>query len=65
MNVHSFPPRQIPVTSAVRRAPRSQHLGDKRELILKAATKLFACRGFFNVQVADVAREAGIAAGTV
>jgi TetR/AcrR family fatty acid metabolism transcriptional regulator len=42
-------------------APR----GDKRELILRAATKVFAERGFFNAQVADVARAAGIAAGTV
>ena len=55
----------MPKTATVRRAPRSQHTGDKRDLILKAATKLFARRGFFNAQVADVAREAGIAAGTV
>ena len=39
--------------------------GDKRELILKAATKVFAQNGFFNSQVADVARIAGVAAGTV
>jgi len=39
--------------------------GDKRELILKAATKVFAQNGFFNSQVADVARVAGVAAGTV
>ena len=52
-------------TAAARRTPRSQHTGGKRDLILKAATKLFARRGFFNAQVADVAREAGVAAGTV
>lgn len=39
--------------------------GDKRNAILEAATRVFARRGFFNAQVADVAREAGIAAGTV
>ena len=55
----------MPVATPARRAPRSQHTGDKRDLILKAATKLFARRGFFNAQVADVAREAGVAAGTV
>ena len=55
----------MPVTAAARRTPRSPHTGDKRDLILKAATKLFARRGFFNTQVADVAREAGVAAGTV
>ena len=55
----------MPATAAARRTPRSQHTGDKHDLILKAATKLFARRGFFNAQVADVAREAGVAAGTV
>jgi TetR/AcrR family fatty acid metabolism transcriptional regulator len=38
---------------------------DKREAILRAATDIFADRGFFNAQVADVARAAGVAAGTV
>lgn len=38
---------------------------DKRQLILDAATRVFAERGFFAAQVADVARRAGIAAGTV
>ena len=48
-----------------RRQTRAQAPGNKREAILRAATKLFARRGFFSAQVADVAREAGIAAGTV
>ena len=38
---------------------------DKREAILKAATEVFARNGFFQSQVADVARAAGVAAGTV
>ncbi len=38
---------------------------DKRVLILDAATRVFAERGFFGAQVADIARRAGIAAGTV
>ncbi|HSC26919.1 MAG TPA: TetR/AcrR family transcriptional regulator [Vicinamibacterales bacterium] len=38
---------------------------DKRDAILRAAIDTFAARGFFNAQVADVARAAGIAAGTV
>ena len=37
----------------------------KRDAILRAATDVFAERGFFNAQVADVARAAGVAAGTV
>ena len=38
---------------------------DKRDAILRAAIDTFAARGFFNAQVADVARTAGVAAGTV
>jgi TetR/AcrR family transcriptional regulator, fatty acid metabolism regulator protein len=38
---------------------------DKHAAILRAATEVFAERGFFNAQVADVARAAGVAAGTV
>ena len=52
-------------TLSQRRQTRAQAPGNKREAILRAATKLFARRGFFSAQVADVAREAGIAAGTV
>lgn len=37
----------------------------KRDAILRAATDVFAERGYFNAQVADVARAAGVAAGTV
>ena len=38
---------------------------DKRDAILRAATDVFAKHGFFQSQVADVARAAGVAAGTV
>ena len=38
---------------------------DKRDAILRAATQVFARNGFFQSQVADVARAAGVAAGTV
>src|SRR5512146_3096994 len=50
------------------RARRSMRLvagQDKRDAILRAAAQVFARRGFFNAQVADVARVAGVAAGTV
>jgi TetR/AcrR family fatty acid metabolism transcriptional regulator len=40
-------------------------VGDKREAIMRAATKVFARSGYFNSKVADVAREAGVADGTV
>ena len=38
---------------------------EKSRLILRAAAKVFARSGFFNAKVADVAREAGVADGTV
>ena len=40
-------------------------VSDKREAILRAATKVFARRGYFNSKVSDIAGEAGIADGTV
>src|SRR5687768_5106965 len=39
--------------------------GDKREAILRAAISVFSQNGYFNSKVADIAREAGIADGTV
>src|SRR6266576_6084038 len=38
---------------------------DKREAILRAAIRVFAHSGYFNSKVADIAREAGVADGTV
>ena len=38
---------------------------DKREAILRAAISVFANKGFFNSKVADVAKAAGVADGTV
>jgi TetR/AcrR family fatty acid metabolism transcriptional regulator len=40
-------------------------VGDKREAILRAAITVFAHNGYFNSKVADIAREAGVADGTV
>ena len=63
MNIHSVP------LNAVARRGRTGG-GDvsplpKRDAILRAAIDVFAERGYFNAQVADVARAAGVAAGTV
>lgn len=38
---------------------------DKREAILRAAIRVFAGNGYFNSKVADIARAAGVADGTV
>ena len=56
------------MTTAARRTPSladRADKADKRDAILRAAIETFAARGFFNAQVADVARGAGVAAGTV
>jgi TetR/AcrR family fatty acid metabolism transcriptional regulator len=38
---------------------------DKRAIILRAATRVFARNGYFNSKVADIARAADVADGTV
>ncbi len=40
-------------------------IADKRGAILRAAIRVFAHNGYFNSKVADIAREAGVADGTV
>ena len=64
MTIHSV---AIRATSTNRRLTivRAAPAGEKRDLILRAATKVFAQNGYFQSQVADVARVAGVAAGTV
>jgi TetR/AcrR family fatty acid metabolism transcriptional regulator len=58
MNIHSV---------TILAAPRSAETprAGKRDALLRAAIDVFAERGYFNAQVADVARAAGVAAGTV
>src|SRR6266404_5309935 len=66
MNIHS-----VMSLNAVARRSRAGTAaadtppGPKRDAILRAAIDVFAERGYFNAQVADVARAAGVAAGTV
>lgn len=38
---------------------------DKRARIIRAAMKVFAQKGFYNAKVSEVAREAGVADGTI
>src|SRR4029453_6024273 len=52
-------------SAAARRTRLEPPPGPKRDAILRAAIDVFADRGYFNAQVADVARVAGVAAGTV
>ncbi len=65
MSIHSEMP--VPAVPVASRRPRRAlpPPAPKREAILRAAIDVFASRGFFGAQVADVARAAGVAAGTV
>src|SRR5438067_6394899 len=60
MTIHS-----VPLQAVSRRHKPDPLPGPKRDAILRAAIDVFADRGYFNAQVADVARAAGVAAGTV
>ncbi len=59
------PPARADKIARARRTMRVVSSEDKRDALLRAAIRVFARRGFFNAQVADVARVAGVAAGTV
>jgi TetR/AcrR family fatty acid metabolism transcriptional regulator len=64
MNIHSVMPLNVARRARPAASPEAPP-GPKRDAILRAAIDVFANRGFFNAQVADVARAAGVAAGTV
>src|SRR2546423_8857312 len=73
MTIHSVMPlhavsrsaRLKPRAPVGPRAPSEVPPAPKRDALLRAAIDVFAERGYFNAQVADVARAAGVAAGTV
>ncbi len=50
---------------AVKTKPKRKKQKSKREAILKAAEKVFAEKGFHMARVADIARLAGVAEGTI
>src|SRR3954466_15162841 len=58
MTVHSSPDRP-------ERGDRGDRSGDKRERILIAAERIFARHGFFASRASEIAREAGVADGTI
>lgn len=52
-------------TGLRQRAVNDQQKQARREAVLVAARKLFVDSGFFNVSISQIAREAGVAKGTV
>ena len=65
MSIHSPMPRQqSPTTEPA--APETSFRGtSKRERILRAAVDVFAEFGYFNARVAQIAKAAGVADGTI
>jgi len=61
MSIHSEMARQSPTPSTTE-LPRPQ---TKRERTLRAAIDVFAQNGYFNAKVAEIARAAGVADGTI
>src|SRR4026208_2295709 len=64
MNIHSVMPVNA-LARKTRAASTAAPPGPKGDAALRAAIDIFAERGYFSAQVADVARAAGVAAGTV
>jgi len=58
MTAHSSPDRPD-------RDRGDRNAGDKRERILAAAERIFARHGFFAARVSEIAKEAGVADGTI
>ncbi len=42
-----------------------KQVSDKHKKIIKASTKVFAKKGFFNARISDIAKEAKVADGTI
>jgi len=42
-----------------------KQISDKHRKIIKASTKVFAKKGFFNARISDIAKEAKVADGTI
>jgi len=49
----------------MQQATRTQRALDRKRQILDAAVLAFAEKGFFNTRIADIARKAGVADGTI
>jgi AcrR family transcriptional regulator len=55
----------VPQPVAASREKRQRQKIERRDAILGAARKVFAQRGYDGTTIADIARESGVAAGTV
>lgn len=66
MTIHSFMARQQTSTAPATTTESEAFRGtSKRERILRAAIDVFAEHGYFNAKVAQIAKAAGVADGTI
>lgn len=56
---------RVPGPPYVQPDGRRRRLSDKRQRILSAAVRVFARRGFYHAKVAEIARAAAVADGTI
>src|SRR5881275_1271711 len=54
-----------PCASAIMNDGSVMRDSDKHQQIIEAAVRVFARNGYYNSRVSDIAREAGIASGTI
>src|SRR5437763_9222833 len=64
MSIHSWSMSRRAATAPVN-APTTFQGTSKRERILRAAVDVFAKNGYFNAKVAEIAKAAGVADGTI
>src|SRR3954469_25345379 len=64
MSIHSWSMSRRAATATVN-APTTFQGTSKRERILRAAVEVFAKNGYFNAKVAEIAKSAGVADGTI
>ncbi len=55
----------MPVTHSKPMKSTDKQTSDKHRKIIKASTKVFAKKGFFNARISDIAKEAKVADGTI
>jgi AcrR family transcriptional regulator len=65
MNPIQFPGAPVAAGTITERSQREEARAARREVILDAARRVFATRGFRGTTIADIAEEAKIALGTI